>query len=139
VPVPSQDLDFQHHMSCSFLCSVSSVKTRCDCLFCWYWWNWWPSLFKLSFHKELYFLCKTIQTVGKVWLVLWCLTPLSTIFQLDRGGQFYWWRKPEYPEKTTDLPQVTDKLYHIMLYRVHLAMSGIWTHNISGDRHWLHR
>jgi len=29
------------------------------------------------------------------------------------------------PEKTTDLSQLTDKLFHIMLYRVH----------ISGDSH----
>jgi len=45
------------------------------------------------------------------------------------GGNQIVWRK-------TDLPQVTDELYHIMLCTSPRSRLEL---NISGDRHWLHR
>ena len=57
----------------------------------------------------------------------------DTLFQLYRGGQCYWWRKPDCLKKTSNLPQITDKLDHIMLFRVQLAMNGVLTLNYHHD------
>ena len=72
--------------------------------------------------------------------MLWCLMPLSTICRLHlyiMAVNFIGGGNRSSQSKTTDLPQIID-IYHIMLYRVHLAMSWIRTHNFSGDRHYLH-
>jgi hypothetical protein len=65
-------------------------------------------------------LSNETKLLWKMVYGVWCLTTHSTKYQLYRGGQFYSWMKLEYPEKTTDLSQVTEKHYHIMLYWVHL-------------------
>ena len=61
--------------------------------------------------------------------------PLSTIFSYIMAVSLIGGRNWRNPEKTTDLSQVIYKLYHIMLHRVYIAMSGIRTHNFSGHRH----
>jgi hypothetical protein len=89
------------------------------------------SLHNAFIHSEIFKTklsdCNWVVTPGFLEGGLWC----STIFQLYRGSQFYWWRKPE---KTIDLGQVTDKL---VLSPPRL--SGIRTQNGRGDMHWLHK
>jgi hypothetical protein len=51
------------------------------------------------------------------------------LFQLYCGDQFYWWSKPDYQKKATNLSQVTDKHYHINV--VHLVLIEIRIHNID--------
>ena len=65
------------------------------------------------------------------WLVGWFMVFNATFNNIS---VISWrWRKPKYSEKNTDLSQVTDKIFHIMLYRVHIAMNRVQTHNLSGD------
>ena len=53
--------------------------------------------------------------------------------------EFYWWWEQEFVENTTDLLQVTDRLNHIMSYRVHLVINWMCTRSLNCDSQWLHR
>jgi hypothetical protein len=48
--------------------------------------------------------------------------------------QFYWWRKPEHPVKTTDLSQVADKLLSHNVVSSTSHMNRIQTHNCLFDK-----
>ena len=66
-----------------------------------------PGTCMLESVPKTWYMYAGISTKNRLGLGLWWLTPLSTLFQLYRGRQFYCWRKPKYPEKTTEQLQVT--------------------------------
>jgi hypothetical protein len=79
-------------------------------------------LYRPRLQKKIYhmYIRNSFQLIFAYGFGIWSLTPLSTIFQLFHGGQFYWWRKSSYPKKTTDLTQVTGKLDLSLVINVHI-------------------
>ena len=96
-------------------------------------------IIKLCIYKSCVTQHITVMNESENFIGLWFLIPLSTIFQLYQWQSVLLVKETGVPRKTTILPQVTDKLYHIMLYWVHLAMSVRFKLHVIGDRHWLRR
>ena len=64
----------------------------------------------LSCSWSFLILLKRVYIIGMVRFMVFNAT-FNTISVIS-WRQFYWWRKTEYPEKTTDLSKVTDRENH---------------------------
>jgi len=71
----------------------------------------------------------------KVDFDFWVNATFSNISAIYYGDQFYWWKKLEYPERTTDHGQATGKLYHVRL-RVECTFFVIYKAGREPTSYW---
>ena len=59
-----------------------------------------------------------------MFIIGWFMVLIATF---NNSSVILWWsgEETQYPKKTTDLSYVAEKLYHIMLDRVHIAMNVV--------------
>ena len=96
--------------------------------------------FSLHNHPKIYPRSQISATSLPTWFNV-CLRFRFMVFNATYNISVILWLSVllvECPKKTIDLLKFTDKLYHMMLYRVHLTMNGVQT-RIGGDGHRLHR
>ena len=135
---------------CLFVCFYFGHCSFCSCSI---YGLWFSNLYYISIIR-----CQTLQEDQKLWwFMCWCihknivlrllfvfhfillgLAPLSTIFQLYRGGHFFLVKETGVPgENHRPVASHWQTLSHNFVSSTP-CLSGVWTHNVSGDNHWLH-
>jgi len=82
---------------------------------------------------SIFYMC-SLKYCGNS-IELWCLRNFQQYFSYIVVVSFIGGGNRRTRKKTTDLSRVTDKLYYMIMYRVHFAMNGVRTHNFNGNRY----